>query len=586
VGRDLPEPELTAGLPAGGQPIQSDVTQKVIIKVAQVQTRAATRRPMREGHRNPQRHDSQRRQRGLCTKKGDLRGMGCVCHGVLLKCIDTIQENHDTYDAIAMLKAIHLYMKPIQRKIVSDTISPDEIATLPQSGTGPKYKRVADAIQSAIRSGDLTVGDRLPPVRELAWSLGITPGTVARAYSVLTDAGHAVAEVGRGTFVAARAARRTAMPRDYVSVPLADGKLSLVSPQLPDLGQVSLLQEAFANIGKTAPERLLHYPTRDTYLPLREAAVHWLRHVALGSLDESDVVLVHGAQNGLGVILQAILRGNSPTILVEDMAYPGFRRAAELLRANVVGVACDTKGIIPESLDAAIQRSGAQVLCTSPDVHNPTLACTPADRRTAIATICEAHDVQIIEDTCYRRTDALAPSYRILAPERTWHVSSISKALTPALRLGFAIAPRGRGHELRQVAEHGFFGIAQPLAEVAESILLAPETEDIVTAIRARMAAYVRVAVNALGRSDLTWHEDVPFLWLRLPVGWRAAAFCRAAEAHDIQIRSADEFALRDGRAPHAVRIAVNAQIPLDQFEQAMLQLQDLLDQPPEQISV
>ena len=104
--------------------------------------------------------------------------------------------------------------------------------------------------------------------------------------------------------------------------------------------------------------------------------------------------------------------------------------------------------------------------------------------------------------------------------------------------------------------------------------------------IRAHMAEYVRVAVNALGTHNLTWHEDVPFLWLPLPQGWRAASFCRAAEERDIQIRSADEFALRDGRAPHAVRIAVNAQIPLHQFESAMTQLRDLLEHPPEQISI
>jgi len=469
---------------------------------------------------------------------------------------------------------------------VPDTILPEQITSLPRPGNGPKYKRVADAIHSAIRSGDLEVGAKLPPVRELAWSLGITPGTVARAYTVLTNAGHAVAEVGRGTFVASGPAARPALPREYISTPFMDGKLSLVSPQLPDLGQITLLRHAFAKIGETEPERLIHYPTRDAYLPLREAAVHWLRHVPLGHISESDVVLVHGAQNGLGVILQAILRGTNPTILVEDMAYPGFRRAADLLRTEVVGLPSDENGIVPDALEATIRRTGAQVLCTSPDVHNPTLVCTPSDRRREIADVCRNMDIQIIEDDCYRRTDNTAPSYRILAPERTWHVASISKVLTPALRLGFAIAPRGRGPDLRQVAEHGFFGLAQPLAEVAEHILTSPETEKIVAAIRTHMASYVRVAVNALGSYDVTWHEDVPFIWLRLPQGWRAAAFCRAAEMRDIQIRSADEFALRDGRAPHAVRIAMNAQIPLERFENAMHQLRDLLQHPPEQISV
>ena len=53
-----------------------------------------------------------------------------------------------------------------------------------------------------------------------------------------------------------------------------------------------------------------------------------------------------------------------------------------------------------------------------------------------------------------------------------------------------------------------------------------------------------------------------------------------------LQIRSADEFALRHGRAPHAVRIAVNCHVSPASFENAMLRLRSLLDNPPEQISV
>src|SRR6056297_4266348 len=148
----------------------------------------------------------------------------------------------DTTCANTIQNAIHSQHCTIQRKIVSDTISPEHIVRLPQAGSGPKYRRVADAIQSAIRSGDLAAGDRLPPVRELAWSLGITPGTVARAYTVLTDAGHAVAEVGRGTFVAPKANGHNGPTRDYVTAPKRDGKTSLVTPQLPDLGQIALLR--------------------------------------------------------------------------------------------------------------------------------------------------------------------------------------------------------------------------------------------------------------------------------------------------------------------------------------------------------
>ena len=66
-----------------------------------------------------------------------------------------------------------------------DTIWPTD---LPKS-KGPKYTRVADTIRKAIENKQLEVGVKLPPVRELAYRLQITPGTVARAYSILTEEG-------------------------------------------------------------------------------------------------------------------------------------------------------------------------------------------------------------------------------------------------------------------------------------------------------------------------------------------------------------------------------------------------------------
>ena len=74
-------------------------------------------------------------------------------------------------------------------------------APLPDT-KGPKYTLVAETIRRAVGNGQLAEGEKLPPVRDLAYRLKITPGTVARAYSVLTDEGLLVGEVGRGTFVA------------------------------------------------------------------------------------------------------------------------------------------------------------------------------------------------------------------------------------------------------------------------------------------------------------------------------------------------------------------------------------------------
>ncbi|MDH5189289.1 MAG: winged helix-turn-helix domain-containing protein, partial [Rhodospirillaceae bacterium] len=66
---------------------------------------------------------------------------------------------------------------------------------------GPKYKAIADSILSDIRSGGLAPGERLPTHRDLAYRLGVTVGTVTRAYSEAERRGLVAGEVGRGTYV-------------------------------------------------------------------------------------------------------------------------------------------------------------------------------------------------------------------------------------------------------------------------------------------------------------------------------------------------------------------------------------------------
>ncbi|WP_299148281.1 PLP-dependent aminotransferase family protein [uncultured Tateyamaria sp.] len=470
-----------------------------------------------------------------------------------------------------------------------DTIwRPDLLET-----SGPKYKAVMEAIRARIASNHLKNGEKLPPVRDLAWKLGITPGTVARAYTLLTDDGTLRAEVGRGTFVA------TPDPKTplWTDIPLeVDSathnseyqpyQVNLFSPHLPSVGQATLIRALLGEVAADPPSGMMHYPTRSGAAPAREAAKAWLSSAPLGSFSTDDIVLAHGGQNAIMLIFQALLRGRRPAVLVEDLAYPGFRRAAELLRADVIPVAMDEHGVLPDALEAAIKAHDAQVFCTSPEVHNPTCGFTPEVRRAELVEVIRRHDLSILEDDCYRLGAAQAPSYRMLAPERSWYISSISKSVTPALRLGIAVAPKGQAAVLRRTAEYSFFGLATPMTDLAAKLLVHPELAPMMQRARDEIGAYVHCAVNVLGSYDLEWRSDVPFLWLRLPEGWRAGAFVQAAEAQGVRIRAAEEYACRDARAPHAVRFAVNAGVGIESYERALVRMRDLLDNPPESIGV
>ncbi|MDP5216329.1 PLP-dependent aminotransferase family protein [Ruegeria sp. 2205SS24-7] len=468
------------------------------------------------------------------------------------------------------------------------TIWPD---TLPRE-KGPKYKLVADTIRKSIEDKVLQPGAKLPPVRELAYQLSITPGTVARAYTILTDEGLLQAEVGRGTFVAPPKTDQVGVAPIEVDVIAHNSEggdgytVNLFSPHLPGVGQSKLIRHLLGEIAQDPPSGLMHYPSRAGSLPARRAAVQWLSRAPIGRIREGDVVLTNGGQNAISLIMQAVLRGRRPAILVEELSYPGFRRAADLLRAEVVPVAMDKHGVIPAALDAAARAHDAQIFCTSPEVHNPTCLFTPLERREALVRVARQRDFSILEDDCYRHMPADAPSYRVLAPERSWFVNSISKSITPALRIGVAVAPDGHIADLRRAAEHGFFGLATPLIDLTAKLLAHPQLDAMLEELQRVTGDYIKAAVNILGAYQLSWRPPVPFLWLTLPEGWRAASFCRAAEAEGIQIRSAEEFACRTTRTPHAVRLAVNAGVSLATFEAAMTRLRHLLDNPPERIGV
>jgi DNA-binding transcriptional MocR family regulator len=455
---------------------------------------------------------------------------------------------------------------------------------------GPKYLALSHALRDAVRRGDLPEGSRLPPVRELAWQLAITPGTVARAYHIVTQEGLLQATVGRGTFVAARTPRlgpSQALHKDD-AVDRAGRPaelLDLRSPELPDVGQGAAFAAIFGQLATRTGRDLLDYPTLCSDAPLREEVATWLGDRALGAFGAEDIALTLGGQNGINIVLQCCLRGDRPTVLCEELAYPGFRRAARLNRAEVGPVALDREGMVPEALDAACRRTGGRIVCLTPDAQNPTAARMSLDRRRAIVAVARAHDLQIIEDTCYP-ADCAEPPLRALAPERTWHVTSLSKTISAGLRFGALVCPTGHGEAARLAVQHTCFGLPRPMTDIALALFRSGEARRLRDRVRAVFDRRLELALNILGRHDLRWQRGLSFVWLPLPPGWRASTFAREAEQAGVLIRSADAYALTDSGAPNAVRIAVDAAIPETDFCAGLTRLARLVDSPPYDLAV
>jgi len=467
---------------------------------------------------------------------------------------------------------------------VTDTNWEPDLSQFP----GPKYLSLSRALREAIRSGDLPQNAQLPTVRDLAWRLHLTPGTVARAYQMATQEGLLAATVGRGTFVAAQAPRLGPTQPLYTERVTGGttGLVDLRPPQVAEVGQREAFRAALLDMAETTGQGWLDYTSQSGEAELRAEIVTWMGDRLLGPIGPQDVALTHGGQNAIHLIFDCCLRGERPVVLIEELAYPGFRYAARAARAEVVPVEIDDHGVVPEALEAACRRHGAQVLCLTSEAQNPTTGRMPVERRQQIAEIARRYDLQILEDDCYSVAESEIPSLRALAPERVWLVGSLSQTISAALRFGYVICPAGMGEAGRLTAQHGFFALSRPVADLCLHLFRSGAAATIKRKVQAEFAERLQILVNGIGAFDLDWQPGVPFVWLRLPMGWRASTFTRMAEARGVLVRSADEYALINGRAPSAVRIAISASLPRDVFERSVATLAGLLANPPSDLSV
>ena len=119
------------------------------------------------------------------------------------------------------------------------------------------------------------------------------------------------------------------------------------------------------------------------------------------------------------------------------------------------------------------------------------------------------------------------------------------------------ICPTGCGEAGRLSAQHSFFALPLPLSALCLELFRSGAAGQIFADVQGSIDARVQSFVNRLGAFDLRWIEGMPFAYLHLPQGWRATSFARAAEEAGVLVRTADQYAPAQGRAPFAVRLAI-----------------------------
>ncbi|GAA3999322.1 PLP-dependent aminotransferase family protein [Allokutzneria multivorans] len=296
------------------------------------------------------------------------------------------------------------------------------------------------ALRAAVRSGGLRAGTRLPSSRDLATQLGVSRGTVTAAYEQLIAEGYLISKRGSGTRVA-NAVNTAVTPQDAPAAPIRQWRYDLRSG-LPALGmfpRAAWLAAARSSLAEL-PDAALGYPDPAGLAELREELVGYLGRVRSVVATPNDVLITHGASEGMALLANVLHRNGHTSIAVE---HPSHEGQANLLRShglNPVPIAVDEHGLRVADLEATDCRVA---LVTSAHQFPLGVALSP-ERRHALLAWARARDGVVIEDDYdaeHRYDRPAVGAMQAMDPARVVYLGSVSKTLAPALRLGWLVAP-------------------------------------------------------------------------------------------------------------------------------------------------
>ncbi len=408
---------------------------------------------------------------------------------------------------------------------------------------GQAHERLSTALVEDILSGELGAGARLPAHRALAAALGLSVGTVTRAYATLQRRGLARSEKGRGMFVTAGA------PRSHSRVDLS---VNLPPPVLTS----RMLADIIERIGTGIEADVF-----TAYIPaagLPEHRLQLARTITDGRdlpVEPGQILMTTGAQHAIFVAFSSAPEG---PVTLERFTYPGALSAARQLRRPLVPIRQDREGIVPEALEAALARpEPPRVLYLVPSLQNPTGVTMGESRRRAIADIARAHDLTVVEDDVYAvfAPRTLPPIAR-LAPERTLYVGSLAKSLAPGIRVGYLVCPPARLEAASECLQ-ATHSMATPLTALLMQHCLAEGLHtSIARSIRAEASRRNRLARAILGESVAQTQMEALHLWLPMKTA-KAREIARRAATMNILVPPPEAFMAEPAEEEAGLRLCL-----------------------------
>lgn len=446
----------------------------------------------------------------------------------------------------------------------------------------PRYRAISDAIAGAIRSGELAAGERLPPQRRLADALGVTVGTVTRAYAEAERQGWVTARVGSGTYVRGDDA---AEPSPFLATPVEahDGLIDLsLSLPPPHPLRAAALGRALAEIARDEAvlRHCVNYQPERGLPRHREQLAAWMGRLGMPVAPEA-LMVTQGGQHGIDLALRALTRPGE-RIAADALTYPGLIGAARLAHLKTLPVPLDDSGMDMDALARLCAQQPPRLVYVTPDQNNPTGAPMDEARRERLAELAARHDFWILEDGVQYlpASERGTPLYQ-LAPERTLFTFSTAKVLAGGLRIGALVIPEALRERLGATLRAQSWMVPPLMVEAACRWV---ESEDAATLLAwqtAELGERQRLARARLAGYAPTGRPHGSNLWLPLPEGVRAAELLADLERHGVRLTGPEPFCVGSEPAPQAVRLCLGAAASREALSQALATLLESLQTPP-----
>lgn len=394
----------------------------------------------------------------------------------------------------------------------------DRLSALDRGADASLTDQIVAAIEAAIAAGEVEAGEKLPPTRELAELAGVNHLTAARAYRRLAEHGMVTARVGAGTFVrGAGAAVELAAPEggagsdgdgeaagtgtawqnyalpppiyEYTDTVLADlhrsaaGAEEDVIPLMAgypadEILPVERIAELTTDVFRDRGALALNYDLIEGVPALREQIARLLERD--GVFESPDrVIVTSGAYQALTLTARAVVRPGEK-VAVESPSFAGIIAASRMAGADVLGVPADDDGLDVDALEMLLARHEIRLLALQPRLQNPTGRDLSPERRQRLVALARRHGFFILEDAVYshlRFEGVDHGALRPLAPERVILVGSLSKTVSPGLRVGWMVSSGPVYERLLQQKRHDDMNGSALAQQIAAAYLAAGEYE-------------------------------------------------------------------------------------------------------------